>query len=103
MVGWHHQFNGHESEQLWGIAKAREAWGAAVYGITKSAIQLSNRTTTTSLGTKSLRPRRLPTYSPSSFLKYLPTMFVFGCARSSLQGIFFSCDMSQLLVVTSGI
>ena len=30
MVGWHHQLDGHESEQLWAIAKDREAcspWG----------------------------------------------------------------------------
>ena len=25
MVGWHHQFNGHEFEQLWEMVKDREA------------------------------------------------------------------------------
>ena len=32
MVGWHHQLNGHEFE----IVKGREAWHAAVQGVTKS-------------------------------------------------------------------
>ena len=39
MVSWHHQLNGHEFEQTPGIVKDREAWHAAVYGVTK------NRTT----------------------------------------------------------
>ena len=30
MVGWHHQFNGHEFEQTQEIVKDREAWSAAV-------------------------------------------------------------------------
>ena len=36
MVGWHHQLNGHEFEQTPGDSKDREAWLAAVHGITKS-------------------------------------------------------------------
>ena len=36
MVGWHHQFNGHESEQVQEMVKDREAWGAAVQGVIKS-------------------------------------------------------------------
>ena len=37
MVGWHHQLNGHEFEQTPGdIVKDREAWYAAVHGVTKS-------------------------------------------------------------------
>ena len=36
MVGWHHQLNGHEFEQFWKIVKDREAWRAAVHGVTES-------------------------------------------------------------------
>ena len=46
MFGWHHQFNGHEFEQApnnyWDMVKDREAWGAAVHGVTKSWTQLSD-------------------------------------------------------------
>ena len=35
MVGWHHQFNGHEFEQALGIGEYREAWRAAVHGVTE--------------------------------------------------------------------
>ena len=36
MVGWHHQFNGHEFEQTREIVKDSEAWRAAVHGVAKS-------------------------------------------------------------------
>ena len=36
MVGWHQQLNGHESEQLWEMAKDGEAWRAAGHGVAKS-------------------------------------------------------------------
>ena len=36
MLGWYHQFNGHEFEQTQEMVKDREAWRAAVYGITES-------------------------------------------------------------------
>ena len=42
MVGWHHQFNGHESEQPLEIVKNREALCAAVHEVTKSRTQLSD-------------------------------------------------------------
>ena len=36
MVGWHHWLNGHEFEQTRKMVKDREAWHAAVDGVTKS-------------------------------------------------------------------
>ena len=42
MVGWYHQLDGHEFEQTLGIAMDREAWHAAVHGVAKSWIKLSN-------------------------------------------------------------
>ena len=42
MVGWHHRFSGHEFEQTLGEVKDREAWHAAVHGVSKSKTRLSN-------------------------------------------------------------
>ena len=42
MVGWCHQLNEHEFGQAPGGVKDREAWRAAVHGVAKSQIQLSN-------------------------------------------------------------
>ena len=36
IVEWHHQLNGHESEQLQEIVKDRETWCAAVHEVAKS-------------------------------------------------------------------
>ena len=33
MAGWHHQLNGHESEQTLGDIKDREGWRSAVHGV----------------------------------------------------------------------
>ena len=46
MVGWHHWLNGHEFEQTPRDGEGREAWCAAVYGVSKSWTQLSDLTTT---------------------------------------------------------
>ena len=40
MVGWHHQHNGHESEQTAGDSEGH--WCAAVHGISKSQTRLSD-------------------------------------------------------------
>ena len=42
MVGWHHGLNGHEFDKLKEIVKNREAWNAAVHGLTKSQTRLSD-------------------------------------------------------------
>ena len=35
MVTWHHQLDGREFEQLWALVMNREAWCAAVHGVTR--------------------------------------------------------------------
>ena len=42
MIRWHHQLNGHEFEQALGVMKDREAWRAAVHGVTKRWTRLGN-------------------------------------------------------------
>ena len=42
MVGWHHQLDGHEFEQLWEMVEDMEAWHTAVQGVAKSQTRLSN-------------------------------------------------------------
>ena len=44
MVGWHHWLNGHDLGKLWKLVMDREAWYAAVHGVTKSQTRLSNWT-----------------------------------------------------------
>ena len=42
MVGWHHWFDGHGFGWTLGVLVDREAWGAAVHGVTKSQTRLSD-------------------------------------------------------------
>jgi len=44
MAWWHHCFNGHEFEPTPGMMKDREAWHAAVHGVTKGRTYLSDWT-----------------------------------------------------------
>ena len=44
MVGWHYWLNGHEFEKLWDLVMDREAWRAAVCGVSKNRTQLSGWT-----------------------------------------------------------
>ena len=43
IVGWHHQFSGHEFEQTPGRSEGQ----GSIHGFTKSQTRVSNRTTTT--------------------------------------------------------
>ena len=45
MVGWHHQLDGHESEQTLGVGDGQGAWCAVVHGVTKSRTRLCEETT----------------------------------------------------------
>ena len=42
MVGGHHRLSGREFEQTLEDGEGREAWRAAVHGVTKSRMPLSN-------------------------------------------------------------
>ena len=42
MGGWHHRLDGREFEQARGVVVDREAWRAAIHGITKSPTPLSD-------------------------------------------------------------
>ena len=44
MVGWHHWLDGHKFEQALELLMDREAWCAAVHGVTKSQTWLSDWT-----------------------------------------------------------
>ena len=48
-VEWHHWLNGHELSKLQELVMDREAWLAAVHGVTKSWTQPSDRTELTEL------------------------------------------------------
>ena len=42
MVGWHHRLHGHGFGWTPGFGDGQEAWRAAVHGVTKSQIRLSD-------------------------------------------------------------
>ena len=42
MAGWHHWLDGRESEWTLGVVMDREAWRAAIHGVSKSQTRLSN-------------------------------------------------------------
>ena len=44
MVGWHHRLNGHGFGWTLGVGDDREAWHAAIHGVTKSWTRLSDWT-----------------------------------------------------------
>ena len=42
MAGWHHRLDGHELGEPWDLVMDREAWRAAIHGVTKSWTRLSD-------------------------------------------------------------
>ena len=44
MAGWHHRIDGRELSELRELVMDREAWRAAIHGVTKSQTRLSNWT-----------------------------------------------------------
>ena len=42
MAGWHHWFDGRESQWTPGVGDGQEAWRAAIHGVAKSRIRLSD-------------------------------------------------------------
>ena len=44
MAGWHHQLDGCELSEPWDLMIDREAWCAAIHGVTKSRTQLGDWT-----------------------------------------------------------
>jgi len=49
IAGWHHRLDGRESGWTPGVGMDKEAWHAAIHGVTKSRTQLSNWTKLTEL------------------------------------------------------
>ena len=42
MAGWHYQLDGHEFSEFWESVMDREAWRAAIPGVSKSWTRLSD-------------------------------------------------------------
>ena len=62
MVEWHHQTNGHESEQILEDSEDREVWCAAIHRVARSWTQLSNRRITTT------KPSKRDKFKKESFI-----------------------------------
>ena len=60
MAGWHHWLSGHELGELWELVMDREAWHAAVLGVTKNQTRLNNWTEGLRFSIFFISPHTLP-------------------------------------------
>ena len=74
MAGRHHRCKEHELGKLPKMVRDREAWRAAVHGVTKSRTRLGDRTTTPHLQPPHPEPQLLSWKSPNPG---------YGCLRSA--------------------
>ena len=70
MVGWHHRLNGHEFEQT-PEDKLREAWHAAIHGVSKSQTWLSSWTRSNNNHPRKVSHALPPTQAPRTMDLFL--------------------------------
>ena len=64
MVRWHHWLNGHGLDRLWVLVIDREAWCAAVHGVTKSRVWVRDCTKMKNTAARGLRGGRGRAHHP---------------------------------------
>ena len=83
MVGWHHLLDGHDLSRLQELVMDRDAWHAAVHGVTKSRTQwvteLNWWDSGESFGNKTMRSGTNHSNSTRIHSILLPVLFLSGC------------------------